>query len=95
MKKYNFKIERNSKRIKVCENKEQGFRLITIKHCGYLYISLNHFRTSLNIANLAGLKKALLKLSTNALCNVMVINDAKTKIMPFVKDFYLMRYVRK
>ena len=60
-KKYYIAIDKESKRYKVFEDREQGFRLTTIKHCKHLYVSLLDvkFSLKLNTSKFSMLKKNL------------------------------------
>ena len=95
---YSFKIDKGSKNIKVFEDREQGFKLVSIKHNKNLYLSLLHIRASLKLSSLGNLKNSLKrfeKFSPNekAVFEVLIIDNRKTVILPFVKDIIIFQFL--
>lgn len=95
---YSFKIDKGSKNIKVFEDREQGFKLVSIKHNKNLYLSLLHIKASLKLSSLGNLKNSLKrfeKFSPNekAVFEVLIIDNRKTVILPFVKDIIIFQYL--
>lgn len=95
---YSFKIDKGSKNIKVFEDREQGFKLVSIKHNKNLYLSLFDIRASLKLSNLGNLKSSLKrfeKFSPNekAVFEVLIIDNRKTVILPFVKDIIIFQFL--
>lgn len=95
---YSFKIDKGSKNIKVFEDREQGFKLVSIKHNKNLYLSLFDIRASLKLSSLGNLKSSLKrfeKFSPNekAVFEVLIIDNRKTVILPFVKDIIIFQFL--
>lgn len=95
---YSFKIDKGSKNIKVFEDREQGFKLVSIKHNKNLYLSLFDIRASLKLSSLGNLKSSLKrfeKFSPNekAVFEVLIIDNRKTIILPFVKDIIIFQFL--
>ena len=93
-----FKIDKGSKNIKVFEDREQGFKLVSIKHNKNLYLSLFDIRASLKLSSLGNLKSSLKrfeKFSPNekAVFEVLIIDNRKTIILPFVKDIIIFQFL--
>lgn len=94
---YSFKIDKGSKNIKVFEDREQGFKLVSIKHNKNLYLSLFDIRASLKLSSLGNLKSSLKrfeKFSPNekAVFEVLIIDNRKTIILP-VKDIIIFQFL--
>lgn len=95
---YSFKIDKGSKNIKVFEDREQDFKLVSIKHNKNLYLSLLHIKASLKLSSLGNLKNSLKrfeKFSPNekAVFEVLIIDNRKTVILPFVKDIIIFQFL--
>ena len=96
-KKYYIAIDKESKRYKVFEDREQGFRLTTIKHCKHLYVSLLDvkFSLKLNTSKFSMLKKNLAEAFKNKrlIYDIKVMKGDKNETIPFVREIHLYRFL--